>query len=266
LERSETRDIVERVSAAYVWQRALGHDTVQDSLCCIVRDPTHPDVWDANHISGVRVSTTAEIDQVLQRANETFAHCHHRLFVVDPLTPSAFVARLALDNYHELAAMIQLVLEGSLQMKPRDIDLRPVTTEANLQSLHTLVRHDHTEGARTGGRTISTEVTQGIVASYRKKWPAYQFFLTREDGVECAYGAGVLCANGMGMVEDLFTLPDFRKRGIATAIIDRAISHVRNQGAEQILIGVLATETPKLLYAALGFVPVCVTREYIKHK
>jgi GNAT superfamily N-acetyltransferase len=104
-----------------------------------------------------------------------------------------------------------------------------------------------------------------MVASYRKKAPTYQFFLAREDGVDCAYGAGVLCANGMGMVEDLFTLPSFRKRGIATAMIAQAITYVRNQGAEQILIGALATEPPKRLYASLGFLPVCMTREYIKH-
>ena len=116
-------------------------------LCCIVRNPAHPDVWDANHVSSVRASTTAEIGQVLQRADEAFAHCHHRLFVVDPLTPPAFVARLALDDYQELTPTIQLVLEGSLRAQPRDLDLHPVTTEADWQSLHTLVRHDHTEGA-----------------------------------------------------------------------------------------------------------------------
>ena len=44
-------ELVERVSAAYAWQRALGHEAVQDSLCCIVRDAEHPDVWDANHVS-----------------------------------------------------------------------------------------------------------------------------------------------------------------------------------------------------------------------
>jgi len=53
--------------------------------------------------------------------------------------------------------------------------------------------------------------------------------------------------------------------GIATAIMARAITHVRQQGAAQILIGAHTTEPPKRLYAALGFAPVCVTREYIKH-
>ena len=257
--------LVERVSAAYAWQRALGQETTQDALCRIVRDPDHPDFWDANHISDVCASTTVEIEAVLQRGEEAFTHCHHRLFIIDPLTPPAFVARLALDDYEELTPTIQLVLEGPLQATPRDIDLRPVTTDADWQSLYMLLRQDHVEGARTRGWTISEEVSEGIVASYRKKWPAYQFFLAREDGVDCAYGAGVLCANGMGMVEDLFTLPNFRKRGIATAVIARATAHARSQGAEQILIGALATEAPKRLYAALGFFPVCVTREYIKH-
>jgi GNAT superfamily N-acetyltransferase len=230
-----------------------------------VWDHAHPDVWDANHVSEVRARTTADIDRVLQRADETFGHCRHRLFVVDPLTPAAFVARLALDDYRELTSTIQLVLEGQLRAQPRDLDLRLVTTEADWQCLYTLVRHDHTEGARTHGGAMPEEVTQGMVASYRQKAPAYQFFLAREDGVDCAYGAGVLCENGIGMVEDLFTLPAFRKRGIATAIIARAITHVRQQGADQILIGAHATEPPKRLYAALGFAPVCVTREYIKH-
>ncbi len=258
-------DIIKRVSTAYAWQRALGHEIVQDALCCIVRDPAHPDVWDANHVSSVRASTTAEINQVLQRADEAFQHCSHRLFVVGPLTSPEFVARLALDDYQELTPTIQLVLEGSLRVTPQHINLRPVVTEADWQSLYTLVRHDHAEGARTPDATIPEEVTHGIVASYRKKWPTYQFFLACEDGVDCAYGAGVFCANGMGIVEDLFTLPSFRKRGIATAIIARATAFARDQGAEQILIGALASEPPKRLYAALGFSPVCVIREYIKH-
>ena len=111
-------DIVAKVCTAYAWQRALGHDTVQDPLCCLVWDHAYPDVWDANHVSVVRARTAADIDQVLQRADETFGHCRHRLFVVDPLTPAAFVARLALDDYRELTPTIQLVLEGALRAIP----------------------------------------------------------------------------------------------------------------------------------------------------
>jgi hypothetical protein len=105
-------DIVERVCAAHAWHRALGHAVVREPLCCLVSDRAHPDVWDANHVSRVRAGTPDEIEHVLRRADAALAHCHHRLFVVDPLTPPAFAARLALDDYRELAPTLHLVLEG----------------------------------------------------------------------------------------------------------------------------------------------------------
>lgn len=259
-------DIVERVCAAYAWQRALGHAAVADRLCCIVADREHPSLWDANHVSDIRAQTPAEIDEVLQRVERTFGHSRHRLFVVDPLTPPAFVARLALDDYNELTPTIQLVLDGPLLAALRDIELRPVRTGADWQRLYELVRQDHVEGGRSHDHhSLSEDLTRGMVASYRKKAPAYQFFLARDDDVDCAYGAGALCGNGIGMVEDLFTLPAYRRKGIATAIIAHAVRHVRSQGADHVLIGALATDAPKRFYAALGFVPVCLTREYIRH-
>jgi len=91
----------------------------------------------------------------------------HRLFGVDPLTPAAFVARLALDDYRELTPTIQLVLEGLLRAPPWALDLRPVATEDDWQCLYTLVRHNHTEGESTHGGAMPVEVTRGIVVSYR---------------------------------------------------------------------------------------------------
>jgi GNAT superfamily N-acetyltransferase len=66
-----------------------------------------------------------------------------------------------------------------------------------------------------------------MLASYRAKVPAYQFYLARIDGDDCAYGAGVRCPGDIGMVEDLFTLPSRRRRGIASAIIERAVADLR---------------------------------------
>ncbi len=212
---------------AYAWQRALGHATARKPLCSLVWDRAHPDVWDANHVSEVRARTAAEVEQVLQWADDSLGHCRHRLVMVDPLTPAAVTARLALDDYRELTPTIQLVLDGSLRAEPRVIELRAVTSDEDWQKLAELVRHDHTEAGRTQTHAMPPEVTRGIVAGYRKKAPTYQFFLACVDGADCAYGAGALAPNRIGMVEDLFTLPGFRKRGIATALIARAIAHVR---------------------------------------
>ncbi|HSQ01115.1 MAG TPA: GNAT family N-acetyltransferase [Candidatus Dormibacteraeota bacterium] len=257
-------DLVARACAAYAWQRALGHEVVEHPLCRIVRDPAHPDVWDANHVSGVRAADAPEVDTVLRQADAALARCAHRLFVVDPLTPPAFAARLALDDYRELTPTIQMVLDGPLRAAPPAVALRPVTRAADWQSLAALLAADHAEGARTGG-PIPAHVTDGMLASYRAKAPAYQFYLARVGGEDCAYGAGVRCAGDLGMVEDLFTLPRLRRRGIAGAIIARAVADLRRGGSGPVLIGAHAGEPPKRLYAALGFAPVCVTREYIVH-
>jgi hypothetical protein len=148
--------LIERLCNAYAWQRARGHATAQEPTCRIVWDREHPDVWDANHVSDVRAATAAEIDTVLRRAGEALAHCGYRLFAVDPLTPPALVARLALDDYRELPPAIQLVLDGDLRATPRDIDLRAIATDADWDVLHTLVRRDHAEGTRTHGRRCPT--------------------------------------------------------------------------------------------------------------
>jgi ribosomal protein S18 acetylase RimI-like enzyme len=67
----------------------------------------------------------------------------------------------------------------------------------------------------------------------------------------------------MGIVEDLFTLPAYRRRGIATALIRHAVAYARDRGMTTMLIGALAEETAKSLYVSLGFVPQCLTRHYL---
>ena len=64
-----------------------------------------------------------------------------------------------------------------------------------------------------------------------------QFFLARVEGVDCAYGSAVVGPFAMGIVEDLFTLPGYRKRGLATAIVAHAIAHARALGMGPMLIG-----------------------------
>ena len=88
--------------------------------------------------------------------------------------------------------------------------------EQDWLSVQALVGEDHSEGARSQG-SLPFEVTQAMVESYRMKAPACQFFIARVGHVDCAHGAGVLCDGGIGMIEDLYTLPPYRRRGIATA-------------------------------------------------
>lgn len=48
------------------------------------------------------------------------------------------------------------------------------------------------------------------------------------------------------------------------ALIHRCVAHCREQGAGSIVIAATASDTPKEMYAAMGFRPVAVKREYGK--
>lgn len=254
---------IEQISATYAWYRGYGNTVDSQPLATYVHDLEHPDVWDANHVSGVRAAASAEIEQVLGHADRVFAHCPHRFVIVDPLTPEAFVARLALDDFKEFPPTIQMVLDGVFAAQGADVEFRAVVSDDDWRVLYELVRLDHVEGKTTRGLTLEDEITRGIVAGYRSKAAVSQFFLATLGDVTCAYGSSVVGPYAMGIVEDLFTLPAYRRRGIATAMIRYAVAHARARGMGPMLIGALADEAPKKLYASLGFVPRCLTRHYL---
>jgi GNAT superfamily N-acetyltransferase len=58
------------------------------------------------------------------------------------------------------------------------------------------------------------------------------------------------------MVEEVGTLPEYRERGLATAVVSAAIRAAGEWGADVIVVPADADDWPQLLYAKLGFVPI----------
>jgi len=158
---------------------------------------------------------------------------------------------------------VQMLLEGELRAGPPAAEIRPVESAADWKSYAELRRLDHAEGDEAPGRVgRSLEVSAGLVACARKAAPEVQPFLLSLDGRDVAYASAFAGRNGVGMVEDVFTRREHRGRGLATALIDRAVRHARAGGAGPILIGARPGEDAGRLYAKLGFAPRCVARSY----
>jgi GNAT superfamily N-acetyltransferase len=255
-------DRLAQIAETYAFQQSFGHPSESTALARYVRNPALPDIWVANHISLVRAQQPSEIAEVLERTERALAHCAHRMFIVDPLTPPAFVARLALEGYTELSATLHMVLEGELRVSSSAFDVRPVERDEDWEAFFQLLRANHLE-KRVHGLQLAEEITRGVVAAHRAKAGAVQFSLAIADGAPRGYGSSIVAPSGMGIVEDLFTLPEYRKRGLATALIANAIACARARGMGPMLIGAYADEPAKALYAALGFEPQCLTRQYI---
>ena len=257
-------DTAYAIAEAYRWQRRLGNAVIPAPHCHIVANPAHPDVWDANHADEITARTEAEIDAVFSAMDAHLAHTSWRVVHADGFTPDAFLSRLAFDGFDERPVTIQMALEGDLTGRGALVALRPVAGDAEWQALLELALADHAEGLRTGGLHVSPEVTAGMVAGYRAKSADYHFHLAIEDGVPVAYGAYAAAPNGVGMIEDLFTLPSARRRGIATAMIAAFAERLRARGCRTLFIGALAAERPKHLYARLGFRPVGLARTWVR--
>lgn len=257
-------DLARTISEAYRWQRRLGHRQIPTPYCHIVADPAHPDVWDSNHADAVTARTDAEIAGVFAAMDRHIGHCSSRVIHTDAFTPDAFLARLALDGFTERPVTIQMALRGEPTNRGPPIALRAVASDADWDALCQLARADHVEGRRTSGIDISPEISAGLVAGYRNKSGDYHFHLAMQDGNAVAYGAHAAAPNGAGMIEDLFTLPLARRRGIATAMIARFTDRLRASGCHTVFIGAVANEQPKQLYARLGFHPVTLSRMWVK--
>lgn len=257
-------DLVTRAFETIVGWLACGHETRMQPLAQFVRDPRMPVCYDANFVAEVRARTPDEIDSLFVAADSMYRGLDHRSFLWDPQMPPEFEARLQLDGY-EKEEQVVLVLEGALAGRGPAVELRPAVSDSDWLTIESLCRLDHEEEVEKGFHDPwDAAVTRQLVAAKRSKAPEVQFHLARADGVDCAFFSAYPGTNGVGQVEDLFTRAEFRGRGIGTALIARCVDDARARGAGPILIGARTNDTPKHMYAALGFRPLCLQRKYVK--
>jgi GNAT superfamily N-acetyltransferase len=257
-------DLLRRVFDARAAYNELGNEVVEESLARFVRNPETPNVHDANLVSWVRAETDDEIDRVLARADELYGELRHRKVMVDPDTPAPFEARLVIDGY-DSHPHVEMVVEGSLAASPVAVDIRLVELEEDWRSLTELWQAEHDEEVAKGQHDAwGPGVIEQMVLSKQLKAPALSFWLARVDDTDAAFFSSWPGLDDVGIVEDLFTRPDFRHRGIATALIAHSVADARERGADPVAILARAEDTPKRMYAALGFRPIAISRTYVK--
>lgn len=249
------------VLETYRWHRALGQETRAIDNARIIVDPAHPNVWDTNHADCITAGTQEEIAGVLEALDQHLSHSDWRVVQIDPQTPENFIAHLALAGFLERSATIQMALQTPSLPAPAS-DLHPVETDADWAALAHLVAEDHREGLRTGEASPLQELTDGIVAGYRARTPSCRFFLSIDNGRPVAYGSYASGPLGAGMIEDLFTLPQARGRGIASRMIAAFADRLSDEGCRTVFLGALVGQRAATLYTKLGFVPVFLTRTW----
>jgi len=258
-------DLVRRAVAVDEVNRSLGAEMFTACGATFVRSRALPIIHDLNHVGTVRVADAKGIDALMARIEQEYAGYGHRQVVVDPGTPPEFEARLVLDGYDDVEASLVMLLEGDLRAPVRSQPIRLVTTDDDWAAYARLKRLDWAERAARLGLGPLPEVGEGLIAAYRAKVPPLRYWLAPADGEARAFFSSWEGPEGVGQVEDLFVEKAFRHRGLATALLHHTVADARAAGAGPIAIIADATDTPKTMYAAMGFRPVAVATKYTRH-
>ena len=257
-------DLAAKVLDADAALMALGCEQFEGEGATWVRDRQFPSVYDANHITSASVTSTDDVDRLLDRLEVEYAHCIHRRVHVDFRTSPLLTARLALDGYARDDTLMML-LDGDLSGSHKEHDVRPVQTEQDWEAYTALKAADWREhSAKLPDPKPGPEIGEAFVHIYRRKAPALQYFLAYVDGKAAAFFSSWPGSDGIGQVEDLFTLPEFRHRGLATALMHRSVRDCQDRGARYVAIACDPTDTPKQMYRAMGFVPIALAVHYLK--
>lgn len=240
---------------------ALGHEVFEAEGATFVRDRRFARIYDANHVRDITASTPEEIDRLVARADREYAHCNHRRYNVDFRTPPAFEARLLLDGYTGDTALL-MVLEGDLRVPAIEHYVRLVESEQDWQAVFDLKSLDWREYRDRQERPRDPEVGVVMARTVREKSPPVRYWAAWSDGAIRGYFSAWQGVDGVGQVEDLFVQREYRHRGLATALMHRCVADARAEGATAIAIICDPTDTPKQMYAKMGFRPVTSIREY----
>jgi ribosomal protein S18 acetylase RimI-like enzyme len=98
----------------------------------------------------------------------------------------------------------------------------------------------------------SEEVARQLVAA-KQRIPARTRFFAALDGGEPVSWADLYVDEGTAQIEDVATLEPYRGRGLASAVVLRAVHEARSSGAQLVFLVADADDWPQELYGRLGF-------------
>lgn len=255
----DRNELMERSVSAFLGYLELGNTATRREWCTVVRNEQWPSVTDSNHVASIRARSQKEIDALLRETDDELDGAAYSAFRIDPFTPPAVEARLLADGYKS-GTDLHLVLSGPIEATTAapEVEIRPVVSDADWEVLFGLKRADHAEGSPDR----SADLSRAISLAKKAKSPEVTYFLATADGVDCAFFSSWPGHNGVGVVEDLYTRPEFRRRGIASSLVRHAVNHAWDRGAKHFVISADPTDAPKDLYRRMGFAPLFIIRGY----
>ncbi len=242
------------VLEAFDARHACGALTEERHGALFLRDDRFPNVYDANHVR--RVATAdAEIPRLLDAVERVFADRHYRSFRLDArVVAPSLESQLALRG-HQPSAEILMTLAGDVRGRAAHVRIEPIEGENAWRRWRALKQQDERA-------PWFIRIGDEWVAYVRRSAPAVTYF-GAFDGPDLLGYFSIFVHGGVGYLEDLLVAPAARQRGVATALVTSCASEAHRRGAQLVFLPAAAGDTPKAMYAAMGFVPIGIAWNWL---
>lgn len=205
-------------------------------------------LWNRSMGLGVAGPMTAE---ELDRAEAFYAGRNPSVVIeLSPFADPALIAALEARGYqrlgtkHVLVAPVE-VLEGSVGFRARGaVTVARIEPEGEAEWVATVGRGFTEEGE------VPFELTQALRESFHR--PKVTAFLARCEGTPAGGGAVARVA-GVAMLFGTSTLPEWRRRGVHTALVRARLEEAANAGCDLATVTVLPESTAEQSFAVQGF-------------
>jgi GNAT superfamily N-acetyltransferase len=240
--------------AADAWS-GLGTECIRAGGALLVRDVERSDVWDANH-ARIGAGPEPEIAAYFEATEAAYAHCAHRAARFDPRAPGGRLEAELLRSGYQCELFLLMALAGPPHGMPGEARVADVETEADWASFARLKQAEFdADGLGLPGTAWRDHLR-------RKSPPATTWIATLDEEPVGLFSAFV--HGEVALLEDLFVLPSARRRGVATTLVAHAVERAHRAGASLCFLSARADDTPKDMYARMGFAAVGVTRSLLR--
>jgi ribosomal protein S18 acetylase RimI-like enzyme len=223
----------------------------------IVTDARYPLVYEANHASLLEPSSSLTLDEVRAELLPALDHAeatHEHIELMDAQDDSpALRELLASPAEQNIDAVMVFEGSGPPHLVPPSGEGGATVRVARLEEpgdefwrLYRLVPNEY-------GEVLADEVLDQMLARAQELFlPHLSFFTGTADG-EIAGMASVLTLEGVAYIDNVVTLEPFRRRGVATAMVTRAVAASLEAGAGKVFLLAEEGGAPQRLYEHLGF-------------
>jgi GNAT superfamily N-acetyltransferase len=215
-----------------------------------------PDLWDVHYLNAVMLDPGVgpPAAEVIALADRWLGDLAHRHVVFDDAAAGERLAA-ALPAWERRRTTF-MVFGGDPDAVPRDPRAEAISgremERLQLRSLH----EEAPEAAARTGLADRLARTQEVL---RAATPARCFGAGEDGGLQSMCTLFLDADVGgrrVALVEEVGTLPGYRGRGLARAVVGAAIGAAVAWRAEYIVVPADADDWPQVMYAGLGFVPV----------